>query len=153
MATPAVGADIESICSKCGDVWHVVVAKVGDDIAKVECKECHGVHRYRPPKGKAVARASVRKRGDQPASSSSRRKKEPLVHTVEADPTKPLRSYRASESFEPGERIQHPRFGVGVAQRSPGVGKIEILFADGARVLVQAKPIATLVPRRITFDE
>ena len=28
--TPAVGADIESLCSKCGDVWHVVVAKVGD---------------------------------------------------------------------------------------------------------------------------
>ena len=25
--TPAVGADIESICRKCGDVWHVVVAK------------------------------------------------------------------------------------------------------------------------------
>ena len=23
--SPGVGADIESLCSKCGDVWHVVV--------------------------------------------------------------------------------------------------------------------------------
>ena len=43
-----VGQDIESICNKCGDVWHVVVAKVGDKIAKVQCKECNGYHRYRP---------------------------------------------------------------------------------------------------------
>ena len=31
----AVGADVESLCSKCGDVWHVVVAKVGDQIVRV----------------------------------------------------------------------------------------------------------------------
>ena len=36
--TPAVGADIESLCSKCGDVWHVVVAKVGEEIVRVICK-------------------------------------------------------------------------------------------------------------------
>src|SRR6202012_6152712 len=47
----AVGADIEALCSKCGDVWHVVVAKVGDKIAKVHCKQCNGDHRYRPVHG------------------------------------------------------------------------------------------------------
>lgn len=46
---PEVGADIESICRKCGDVWHVVVAKVGDQIAKVQCKQCNGLHRHKPP--------------------------------------------------------------------------------------------------------
>src|SRR5665647_995831 len=42
-----VGADVESLCSKCGDVWHVVVAKDGDKIVKVQCKQCSGYHRYR----------------------------------------------------------------------------------------------------------
>ena len=28
----AVGADVEALCSKCGDVWHVVVAKVGERV-------------------------------------------------------------------------------------------------------------------------
>ena len=51
-----VGADIESICSKCGDVWHVVVAKVGETVVKVQCKECGGYHRYRTAGGKAAPR-------------------------------------------------------------------------------------------------
>ena len=35
MATQAVGEDIEALCGKCGQVWHVVMAKVGTRIAKV----------------------------------------------------------------------------------------------------------------------
>ena len=31
-----VGADIEALCGKCGDTWHVVVALVNGKIAKVE---------------------------------------------------------------------------------------------------------------------
>src|SRR4026209_315429 len=47
----AVGADVEALCSKCGDVWHVVVAKVGEQIVKVQCKQCGGYHRYKSPHG------------------------------------------------------------------------------------------------------
>ena len=47
MATQAVGEDIEALCGKCGQVWHVVMAKVGTRIAKVVCKRCHGQHLYR----------------------------------------------------------------------------------------------------------
>src|SRR5262249_25121016 len=46
-----VGADVEALCSKCGDVWHVVVAKVGQQIVKVQCKQCSGYHRYKSPHG------------------------------------------------------------------------------------------------------
>ena len=35
MATPGVGQDIEALCGRCGQVWHVVMAKMGDKIAKV----------------------------------------------------------------------------------------------------------------------
>ena len=51
-----VGADVESLCSKCGDVWHVVVAKDGDKIVKVQCKQCSGYHRYRSPHGAPAAK-------------------------------------------------------------------------------------------------
>src|SRR5437660_1773789 len=44
MATPAVGEDIEALCGRCGQVWHVVMAKMGDRIAKVVCKRCGGHH-------------------------------------------------------------------------------------------------------------
>ena len=55
----AVGADIASLCSKCGDVWHVVVAKVGESIVKLQCKECGGYHRYRSPDGKSAAKRAT----------------------------------------------------------------------------------------------
>jgi len=48
MAPPVgVGQDIEALCGRCGQVWHVVMAMMGDRIAKVVCKRCGGHHRYR----------------------------------------------------------------------------------------------------------
>src|SRR5262245_53645538 len=119
--TAPVGADIESLCSKCGDVWHVVVAKVGDRIAKVQCKQCHGFHRHRPLEGKggaaakpARAAAPVRARKSAPAA--------PPEPSIAADMSRPERRYAPSESYTPGERISHPQFGHGVVESSPGAG-------------------------------
>jgi len=144
MAT-AVGADVESLCSKCGDVWHVVVAKVGDRIAKVECKECHSIHRYKDPKGVKQAAAAPRRRT---SSSKAKSSAAPVVEAVPADLSKPVRGYSTRESFEPGERISHVTFGEGVVQRATGPGKIEVLFADGPKLLAQAKPETKLGPGR-----
>ena len=43
-----VGSDIEAMCKVCGDVWHVIVAKIGEKITKVECKQCGKQHRFKP---------------------------------------------------------------------------------------------------------
>ena len=62
--------------------------------------------------------------------------------------SKPVRDYSTRETFEPGERVAHVKFGEGVVQRQTGPGKIEVLFADGAKLLAQAKPEMTLGPSR-----
>jgi hypothetical protein len=134
--TAAVGADVEALCSKCGDVWHVVVAKVGEQIVKVICKECGGQHRYRSPHGAPAAKR-------QPATPRAPRAPKAPVERFEkpavaADLSKPARSYRASEKFEVGERVEHPSFGQGVVEIAEP-GKITVFFASGRRVLVQAK--------------
>src|SRR5262245_44303908 len=117
-----VGEDVAALCSKCGESWHVVVAAVGSKIAKVECKQCRGVHRYKdpsPPAKKARAASSAaRKSAKGPAGK-------PLV---EANPNRPVRDYEITGSFEPGDRILHKIFGEGVVQALPGPGKVEILF-------------------------
>lgn len=144
----AVGADVESLCSKCGDVWHVVVAKVGEQIVKVQCKECGVYHRHRPPGG-----AAARKPRSPSTSSSPRRSvlgsgpvaKAPPT-TFSPDPSLPVRTYSMRETFQPGEQIKHPRFGVGLVERSGDPGKISVLFSDGRKILAQAKPDSTLTP-------
>ena len=138
---PRVGEDIESICGKCGDVWHVVVAMVGDRIAKVLCKQCGGQHRYRPPGGaqparraatriatsaRSVGRAGGKGRGAKPVTA------EPLI---EPDLSVPVRPYRLGDSFAVGHRIAHPKFGPGIVETIVGRGKIQVWFADGRRVL------------------
>jgi hypothetical protein len=134
-----VGADVEALCSKCGDVWHVVVAKVGEKIVKVQCKQCSGYHRYRSPHG-APADAKLPS-ANRPARAP-REPKAPVERfekpAVAADLSKPARPYRASEQFEAGERVDHPSFGQGVVELAEP-GKITVFFATGRRVLVQAK--------------
>jgi len=138
----AVGADIESLCSKCGDVWHVVVAKVGDRIVKVLCKQCGGQHRYKSPHGAPAEKKlpSAIRPAKEPKAPVERFEKP----AVTADLTKPARTYRASEKFEVGDRIDHPSFGQGVIEISEP-GKITVFFATGRRVLVQAKDGGTPV--------
>jgi hypothetical protein len=139
--TAAVGADIEALCSKCGDVWHVVVAKVGDRIVKVLCKECGGQHRYKSPHG-----APPEKKQPTIAARAARAEKAPVERfekpAVAADLGRPVKPYRASEKFEVGDRVEHVNFGQGVVEISES-GKVTVFFASGRRVLVQAKGPAT----------
>lgn len=144
-----VGQDIESICTKCGDVWHVVVAKVGDKIAKVQCKECGGYHRYRPPGGgakKAPSTSAAARARREPKTSSRQgaRIDEPMVAANLARPSRP---YQFAEAYEPGDRIEHPKFGTGVVETTSEPGKMQVFFPEGRRILARAKPQGTGLQR------
>jgi len=149
MATPGVGEDIEALCGRCGQVWHVVMAKMGDRIAKVVCKRCGGHHGYRIEKGPdQVAAGGAGSDGKRTAAPRRHTRREaeapaPLVMPP-FDPSKPPRRYTASEGFLAGERLTHPAFGTGVVTGTPGPGKIEIAFPAGLRVLACAKAASTL---------
>src|ERR1041385_7026319 len=124
----AVGADVEALCSKCGDVWHVVVAKVGAQIVKVQCKQCGGYHRYKSPHGapKEVRQPSMFGPKPQRAPAADKAPVERFAKpAVAADLSKPSRTYRASEKYEVGERVDHPNFGQGVVEISEP-GKITV---------------------------
>src|SRR5882757_3325809 len=144
MATPGVGQDIEDTCTRCGDTWHVVMAKVGERVIKVVCKLCGGQHNYR---GESNA---TRTTGSTSTSWSGRRRKTLKRTTAVApaapdfDPAKPPRAYAALGSYAPGERIIHPSFGTGVVAGTPGPGKVDVVFPGGARTLACAKAASTL---------
>jgi hypothetical protein len=139
----AVGQDIESICGKCGDVWHVVVAMVRDKVAKVQCKQCGGYHRHRPPGSTAPARSTrtARARAAPGTSTTVSRSHEPQVA---ADLSRPVKPYRFDGEFSPGDRLEHPKFGEGVVEMTSEPGKMQVFFADGRRVLARAKPSTSL---------
>ena len=139
---PATGTDVESICNKCGDVWHVVVAMVGDKIAKVQCKECGAYHRYRPAGGIKKTAAAPKKRAAA-KKKTTKKAPPPAEAAVEPDLSRPTKPYSIKETFEVADRVEHPKFGTGVVERSEP-GKIEVFFPVGRKVLVQAKPSSSL---------
>src|SRR5688572_25555882 len=134
-----VGADVESLCSKCGDVWHVVVAKHADGrIAKVQCKQCGGYHRYKSVVG-ATAEAKMPANKRPPKEPRAPRDPVERFEKPAVQPnSKPARPYRASEKFDVGDSIEHPNFGRGIVELCE-TGKITVFFATGRRVLVCAK--------------
>jgi hypothetical protein len=59
---------------------------------------------------------------------------------IEADLSRPPRQYGIRESYEPGDRIDHPTLGMGVVQLIAGVGKISVLFDEKTSLLVHERP-------------
>ena len=154
-----VGADIESLCGKCGDVWHVVAAKVGDKIAKVVCKQCGQQHRYKPPEGKPSANDVPGKAAKPVKAKSTTTKKRVSKASAEStpliaiDPNKPARVYKPTETFKPGDAITHPSFGTGVVELIPGPGKIQCFFPGGRKVLAMIKAASAGLDKPMSREE
>lgn len=126
-----VGADVQSTCRRCGDVWHVVIAMTNTRIAKVECKDCGARHGYRP-----VGAAARRKT----ASGTTRRvTAKRSKEIVAADLSRPPRSFATTETYDVGDRILHPSFGEGVVQSLIGSSKVEVLFEAGPKTMIHGR--------------
>ena len=121
-----VGSDVDNQCTKCGLTTHVVVAMVGTEIAKVECKNCGSVHKFRDP----TAKKAVRKKS--PA------KKEPPGPSVEPDLSLPVVQYQTSDTYQLGQRIEHSVFGSGVIEQVMPA-KVRVFFPDGQKVLLHGR--------------
>ncbi len=158
---PAKPGDfITAKCSRCDDVTgHVVMLVLDGQIAKVECKACGSVHKYRefrPPKtaGKtpslrrvrsgqsretAVDLDAPRKSAAAPRVSAALRGaaklhsawQESMVRLAVLEP----KPYSMQESFEVDTLLLHPTFGRGVVLKTVRPDKIEVLFEDGMKIL------------------
>ncbi len=154
-----VGGNVDAFCSRCRmDLAHTIHAIVAATPARVECNTCHAVHQYKAPKGKTspvpagfeMTRASARSPSS--SSSSSRRSSQEEASSY-LQPTSPeeeweylmkhnratLRNYRMSESYEKGQALMHPSFGIGFVESRTAPQKICVLFRDGRKVLLDSR--------------
>ncbi|HWB81681.1 MAG TPA: hypothetical protein VG755_42255, partial [Nannocystaceae bacterium] len=86
---------------------------------------------------KAAARAS----GKKPARKVAR----PAGATtpmIDPNLDLPVRDYAMSQSYQPGERIEHPKFGQGVVESFPSPMTMNVFFEDGRRTLAHSRPAA-----------
>jgi len=143
------GSSVESACRKCKTVTdHHVVVMLEGRIGKVQCKVCGGKHAYRPPKEVAAPKppAQTRATGEKPKKSVAAKKpvvpKKPSAEMLALWESKiraavpgNLRPYAMAATFQEGEVIGHATFGPGYVQRFIKPNMIEVLFADGVKLL------------------
>ncbi len=75
-----------------------------------------------------------------PKPKSKPKKSDSPAEIVEADPSRAPRAYAGTESYQPGDRIEHVQLGTGVVQGVMGPGKISVLFGAEMKLLVHERP-------------
>jgi hypothetical protein len=127
--TPLVGDPIEARCSKCRkNTAHLILTLAEVGPATVQCQICSHQHNYRPP---ATAKKTALRQAIQHKDAESKEweRLRPGMNSSKAT------DYSMTASYKVKALIKHPVFGLGLVQRVVGSQKVEILFADGMKMM------------------
>ena len=138
---PVVGKIVDGWCTRCKLVLtHTIEAVADGKITRVHCNTCRGQHAYRagapgtvrtrerPGTGRAAGRG-----GDAPTGPSQY---ETLIRGRTAAAARP---YSTTARFNVKDLISHATFGLGAVTAERDNMKIDVLFADGMRVLIHGR--------------
>ncbi len=132
-----VGGRIDSYCTKCR-LWleHTIVAIVGSEIKKVECKTCGGIHKYRGHLPGITGKTPNAKGAAKTPSSRAIQKIDKHWEEFMAKATSVTsRPYQMQDTYKVGDIINHTTFGLGMVTEIDGLHKMHVLFEDGPKVL------------------
>lgn len=138
MSKLSAGKEIDSYCTKCKlELGHLIVAMVGDKIAKVKCNTCGGTHNYREVK-KVQKTGSTQKKTTTPKIQKDMGKPPEVIWEERISKARGTEiPYEMKTVFKIGDVIGHELFGKGVVlQISPK--KCTAIFKDKERMLVTA---------------
>jgi len=129
-----VGGEVVSWCTKCKhELGHTIIAIVDNKPKKVKCNTCSGQHNFRAKPsetGKTVKRAGRKRKTPEEIYNEQ-------ITRLSGGDLSSARMYRIDESFTVDELINHPKFGVGIVMSIVKINKVETLFKDGSRLLIQ----------------
>jgi len=138
MSENLIGQEIETYCGKCKiDTLHLITAVGDDKIEKVMCKICMSYHKY-----KATVEAVPKPVKQKKATKSIKTKPIRLTDSQTAQlfdnvDLKTLTEYNMNNNYEVESKINHKIFGVGIVKNVVDNQKIQVIFRDKQRLLVQ----------------
>lgn len=139
-------SEIVTHCGKCKlDLAHNVIAKMpdSDTPAKVQCRTCGSIHKYKLPKALKPKKTPSRSK----AKKSSKNSNVKIVRNAEDHAQyfqevahkyrdSRLVPYAMNASFKTGDRVDHPTFGLGVVLSLLDSQKMEVVFSTQVKILV-----------------
>ncbi len=138
MTSLKVGGDIDTHCNKCDlTLAHIIIAMASGKPVKVQCKTCKTVHAFRggstaskSKSPKSAAKGEPKKRAVAQADYETMMQGKDVSRAKRYDP---------KTTFDDGEIVDHKLFGLGLVLKVLSDGKIDVLFREGAKVLVHAR--------------
>src|SRR5262249_14204515 len=120
-----LGGDVDAYCGKCKETREHVIAALSPKgvIERVQCRTCQSNHLYREKQAKS------------PSTRTSTRASKKDAFSMGDDG--PLRAYSMQEKFSIGDRVEHPKFGLGLVVEVRS-GKIDVKFGRELKTLIHA---------------
>jgi hypothetical protein len=116
------------------ELGHTIIAMVDNVPQRVKCNTCNGEHKYR-------TKPSAKKRAGSTADARNTRSRkanyDEQISTLTGGDLSSARKYSMKDNFTKDEIIDHPAFGIGIVLSVIQSNKMEILFKDGPRMLIQ----------------
>jgi len=133
-----VGGTVDSWCGKCKMVLaHTIEAMMGDKPARVHCNTCKSQHTY---KAHAPATSTRTRQSGASRETPSPRTRATRYQTLLKDKeTVTAKAYSFKDTYAPGDVLEHPSFGRGVATAIKDGNKVEVLFESGSKVLIHSR--------------
>lgn len=142
MSEKLIGQEIEAYCGKCKtDTIHLITSVEEKKITKVMCKTCMSYHQFKKPKsadGKSSKKSASKKKPAAAAKPTQRRmRRDKWSRLLDSMEMKEAIEYKMQDNYEIETAINHKTFGLGVVKNIIDSRKIEVLFHDGQKILVQ----------------
>ena len=136
-----VGGNVDSWCGKCNLMLaHTIEAMVADKPARCHCNTCHSQHNFKPFRpGEAPRQVREREERGPRAPQAGMARASHYQELLKGREKAMAKQYSPKDKFKVGDLVQHPSFGLGVATALKDMTKIEVLFEEGAKVLVHGK--------------
>ncbi len=137
---PAVAKSVYTDCKKCGsERYHTVLAHTSSTSAKVECETCHSKKTFKISTAKRLAmnggvapkRAPSARSASARAAAHETEYQKLLQDTLTAETV----TYNMKLKFAANQRVQHPKFGLGIVKMTTPE-KVDVIFQDEVRSLV-----------------
>lgn len=129
------GGYVDGWCTKCKlELGHTIIAVENNLPARVKCNTCNGEHNYsnkKAGKGRPKSTTSTRKAKTQETTYNDY-----LTRIGDYDVSK-AQKYSLNGNFKKNVVVDHHKFGIGIVLTVVQSNKIEILFKDGPKILIQ----------------
>jgi hypothetical protein len=131
----SVGEDVDAWCTKCKlELDHTIVAIVDNLPKRVECNTCKGKHNFRAKPARA-SRTKTKSPGRKVRSLEAKYNEH--LSRLTDDDLSNAKKYSINGTFKKDEIIDHSRFGIGIVLSIVKTNKVETLFKDGPKLLIQ----------------